>query len=57
MKPYTAFELALLNAEYCEYLANFDPTPDYAYDGYKEPMSFDSFVEEQEEFSERWSNH
>jgi len=48
MKPYTVFELALLSAEYFEYLVDFDPTPDYLYDGYKEPMSFDSFIEERE---------
>ena len=46
MKPLSQLELALLSSEYVEYLHDFDPTPEHAYDGYKNPMSFDEFVEE-----------
>tara|TARA_B100000519_G_C13981337_1_gene314782 strand:- start:102 stop:254 length:153 start_codon:yes stop_codon:yes gene_type:complete len=37
---------AQLQKMYQEYLDDFDPTPDYAYDDYKTPMSFDEFSEE-----------
>lgn len=32
-------------AEYAEYLKNFDPTPDYLYDGYKTPLDYVDFWE------------
>ena len=33
-------------AEYIEYLENFDPTPDYLYDGYKTLLDYVGFWEE-----------
>ena len=32
-------------AEYAEYLENFDPSPDYAYDDYKTPLDYVDFWE------------
>ena len=34
-------------SEYQQYLTDFDPTPDYLYDGYKTPLSYEDWLEEQ----------
>lgn len=35
-------------AEYAEYLENFDPTPDYLYDGYKIPLDYVDWWEKEQ---------
>ena len=34
-------------SDYQQYLADFDPTPDYLYDGYKVPLDYEEWLNEQ----------